>query len=344
LTLIAGSTLLLGLQSCNNSEAKQDAPAKTKPALSVRVEELTGRPLIDAIQVTGIIKALDDVMISPEEGGVVKEWKARKGQWVAKDAVIVVLKDEVAKASYDAAEAQYKIAELNAEKQEKVYQEQGISELQFKNMLYNRDAAKANSDLMKARWERTRIKTSAAGILDDYYFDEGEFAPPAVPIAHVVNISTLKIQAEIPERHAGSVVLHTPVLLTFDAFPGDTMKATVSFVGSTVNASNRSLPIEMLIDNPGRKLKPEMIAKVKILRASKKNALLVSENVVQLVDKGRNIVFVVNGGLAHERPVVLGAHQGNLVEVLEGLKPGDSVIVTSVESLVNGQPVTVAKQ
>jgi multidrug efflux pump subunit AcrA (membrane-fusion protein) len=62
-----------------------------------------------------------------------------------------------------------------------------------------------------------------------------------------------------------------------------------------------------------------------------------------LVDKGRNIVFVENGGVAHERSVTLGAHQGNLVEVVDGLNAGDRVIVTSIQSLVNGQPVTVVQ-
>lgn len=343
LSLAAGGALLLALEACNKSEAKQDAIAQAKPALSVRVEVVTPRPFVDAIHAVGIVKAHDDVMVSPEEGGVVKEWKVRKGQWVEKGAVLAVLRDEVIKASYDAANAQYKIAKLNADKQENVYKEKGISELQYKNTLYGRDGAKANADLMKARWERTQIKSPVAGILDDYYFDEGEFAPPAVPIAHVVNISSLKIQAEIPERHAGSMVVHIPVLMTFDAFPGDTISAKVNFVGSAVNASNRSLPVEMFIDNPDRKLKPEMIAKVKILRSTRKNALLISENVVQLVDRGRNIVFVENGGVAHERSLTLGAHQGNLVEVVDGLNPGDRVIVTSMQSLVNGQPVIVVQ-
>ncbi len=343
MSLAAGAALLLALEACSNSEAKPDATAQAKPALSVRVEEVTPRPFVDAIHAAGIVKAHDDVMVSPEEGGVVKEWKAQKGQFVEKGAVLAVLKDEVIKASYDAANAQYKIAKLNADKQENVYKEKGISELQYKNTLYGRDAAKANADLMKARWERTQIKSPVAGILDDYYFDRGEFAPPAVPIAHVVNINSLKVQAEIPERHAGFIALQTPVLMTFDAFPGDTVTAKVNFVGSTVNASNRSLPVEMFIDNPGRKLKPEMIAKVKILRATRKQALLISENVVQLVDRGRNIVFVENGGVAHERSVMLGAHQGNLVEVVAGLNPGDRVIVTSIQSLVDGQPVTVVQ-
>ncbi|MBI3005986.1 MAG: efflux RND transporter periplasmic adaptor subunit [Ignavibacteriales bacterium] len=344
LSMLTATSLLFALESCNNSEAKQDEAAPAKPALSVRVLEVAPQPLVDAIHVSGIVKAHDDVMVSPEEGGVVKEWKVRKGQWVAKNEILVVLKDEVMKASYDAADAQYKMAELNAEKQENVYKEQGISELQYKNTLYARDAAKANADLMKARWDRTRIKSPVAGILDDYYYDAGEFAPPAVPIAHVVNINSLKILAEIPERHAGTVAVRTPAQVTFDAFPGDTLSASVNFVGSTVNASNRTLPVEIFINNPGQKLKPEMIAKVKILRSSKKNALLISANVVQLVDRGRNIVFVENGSVAHERSVVLGAHQGNLVEVVEGLKPGDRVIMTSIQSLVNGQAVSVAQE
>jgi len=130
------------------------------------LKSLTTR-LVDAIQVAGTVKAFEDVNISPEEGGVIKEWIAQKGQQVKKGDLIVTLKDEVIKAGYDAAEAQYRMADLNVEKQQKVFDQQGISDLQMKNFQYGRDAAKANADLMKARWERTQIRSTIDGVVEN---------------------------------------------------------------------------------------------------------------------------------------------------------------------------------
>lgn len=331
----------LTLAGCNSGDAKTAEPV-AKSALTVRVETLQPRPITDALPVAGIVKAYEDVLLSAEEGGVVKGWRADKGSRVSKGEILVVLKDEVVKASYEAAEAQYNMSQLNVQKQEKVYEEQGISELQYRNLQYGRDAAKANAELMKARWERMQIKSPISGILDEQFFDAGEFVPTGVPIAHIVNLSTLKISSEVPERHAGSISIGAPMLVTFDAFPGDTLRTRVTFVGSTVNASNRALIVEAALPNPTGRLKPEMIGKVLVLRAVRLNALLVATNSVQLVDRDRHVVFVERNGKAEQRIVTLGVVQGSDVEILSGVRPGDRVITTDVQKLVDGTPVTVA--
>jgi membrane fusion protein (multidrug efflux system) len=333
------SALLLA--SCGKQETTSNGD-KVQP-VNVRIETLKASQLVDAIQVAGTVKASEDANLSPEEGGVVKEWKARKGQGVKKGDLVIILRDEVIKAGYDAANAQYKMAELNLQKQRKVFDEQGISELQMKTMEYTRDAAKANADLMMARWERTQIRAPFDGIVDNIIPNEGDFAPPGVPVARVVNTTTIKIQADIPEMYSGSVPLGSPAIITFDALPGDTLRGKVNFIGSTVSSANRALQVEIVIPNPFRKMKPEMVAKVKVLRESKPNALLVSENLIQLVDRDRSVVYVENGGKAEERRLKLGGRQGIMVEVIEGLHAGDHLIVSGNQKVINGTPVIVTQ-
>ena len=339
--------LLAGFIFTACRKAEENSALKVQP-VEVKIEILKPAHLVDAIQIAGTVKAFEDVNISPEEGGVIKEWKVRKGQHVKKGDLIVILKDEVIKAGYDAAEAQYKMAELNMEKQQKVYDQQGISDLQMKNLQYGRDAAKANADLMKARWERTQIRSTIDGVVDNTpmgnLLNEGEFAPPGQPIVRVVNNSMVKIQAEVPELYSGSLPVGTQTLTTIDALPGDTLRGRISFVSSTVSAANRTMQVEIVLPNPFRKLKPEMVAKVKLLRESKNNAILVSENIMQLVDRDRIIVYVENGGKAEERRLKLGGRQENMVEVLGGLKAGDHLVVEGYQKLVNGTEVKVVNQ
>jgi membrane fusion protein (multidrug efflux system) len=342
--LITILVLLAGfmLSSCRKGE--DNNALKIQP-VDVKIEIIKPTRLVDAIQVAGTVKAFEDVSISPEEGGVIKEWKVKKGSRIKRGDLIVVLKDEVIKAGYDAAEAQYRMAELNVEKQQKVFDQQGISDLQMKNLQYGRDAAKANSDLMKARWERTQIRSSIDGVVENTamgnLINEGEFAPPGVPLVRIVNNSMVKIQVEVPELYSGTLPLGIPAVITFDALPGDTLRGRVSFVSSTVSAANRTMQVEIVLPNPFRKLKPEMVAKVKLLREIKNNAILASENIVQLVDRDRIIVYVENGGKAEERRLKLGGRQGIMVEVLDGLKLGDHLIVTGYQKLVDGTTVAV---
>jgi RND family efflux transporter MFP subunit len=339
---ITGSVLVNGCGGNETAEA-HTTPDANENALAVRIETVSPKPLVENLTVAGILKATDDVLISPEEGGVVKQWKVGKGDRVKAGDVLVHLKDEVLRSSFDAANAQYQLAQLNVEKQKAVYEEQGLSELQYRTMVYNRDAAKANADLMKARLDRARIASPVDGVLDEQFFDVGEFAPPAMPIAHVVNLHRMKILADIPERHVGSVTLGTPVNIAFDAFPGDTIRSTVSFVGSTVSQNNRAMAVEILIPNPGLRLKPEMIAKVRLERAAKQAAIVLPESALQLVDRDRYVVYVEKDGVATERTVHIGSRQNSSVEIIDGLRPGEHVIMTDVEKLANGTRVVVAQ-
>lgn len=341
-TALAAAAMFI-ISACGQSDAKTEPQAAQQPdqVVNVKVQEVQLSPFIDAIQVTGIVKADEDVMLSPEEGGVVKQWTIKKGSPITKGQIIGLLNDDVIKASYDAALAQYKLAELNYQKQGNVYKEKAISELQYKNSEYSRDAAKAQADLMRARLERTRLRSPIDGIFDDYYFDPGEFAPPAVPVAHLVNIQAIKIAAEVSEQFAGDVRLGNLARIIPDAFPGDTLEGHINYVGSSVSANNRTLPIEIQISNPGLRLKPEMIARVRIVRSQRQNAILVNETIIQQIDRGKMVVFVERNGVAEQRIVKVGARQGALVEVVEGLKPGDRLIIAGFQRLVNGQAVLI---
>ncbi|NOY06101.1 MAG: efflux RND transporter periplasmic adaptor subunit, partial [Chlorobi bacterium] len=270
-TIIFGILVVMAaslvLSSCGHSNAEPDTNAVVKKQvqpIAVKVTELQPAPYGKEFVVMGIAKAYEDIMLSPEEGGVVKEWKYPKGSYVPKNAIVVVLKDEILKAGYEAALAQYKLAELNYEKQKSVYEEQAVSELQFKNAQYNYESAKAAMELAKARLERTRLRAPVAGYLDQRMADAGEMAPPGVPVARIVDASRLRIQGEVPERYAPEVHPGTRVRVVFDALPGDTISGRISYVGASISSSNRSLPVEVVVSNPEKKIKPEMVGKMYI--------------------------------------------------------------------------------
>ncbi len=309
--------------------------------IHVQVQELQPRPFSQSLHLSGSIKAYEDIMLSPEEGGVVKTWKYEKGQFVPQGTTVVTLDDAVIKPSYEAALSQYKSAELTYEKQQKVFDEQAVSEWQLKTTEYGRDGAKAQSDLMLARWERTRIKSPISGILDERFADKGEMAPPGVPIARIVNIGRVKVVVNVPERYAGSIKRGTPVALSVLAYPGKVFDGTISYVGATINSDNRTFPVESIIPNPGMKLKPEMIAKVRISQSEHTKALLVEESIVQQVDRNKLIIYVESNGKAVERIVQLGGRKDNLVEITSGVNAGEKVIISGYHAIVNGQPVVV---
>jgi multidrug efflux pump subunit AcrA (membrane-fusion protein) len=127
-----------------------------------------------------------------------------------------------------------------------------------------------------------------------------------------------------------------------DAVGADTLLSKVSFVGAAVSPNNRTLPVEFVVPNLHQRLKPEMVARVQIVRSKRQAAILVSETIIQRVDRNKMVVYVERNGVAEERVVKIGGRLNGMVEIVDGLNPGDRVIVSGFQNLVNGQPVRVS--
>jgi HlyD family secretion protein len=127
------------------------------------------------------------------------------------------------------------------------------------------------------------------------------------------------------------------------AYPGLTFTGRIGFVAAALSPDNKSFPVEMVIPNPGHRLKPEMVARVKIMQSLRRNAILINGDIIQQVDQGKYLVYVEKDGRAMERTIRIGAREGGLVEITDGLRPGDLLITMGHQSLVDGQRVSVVK-
>ena len=346
LHLLAGlATLALGglLMSCGNAQSENgSAPAATTVKVTpVRVLTVEPTPFAETLNVTGYIEALDDITLSTEEGGVLEEWVVPKGRRVAQGQLIGRLKGDILKPQYQAAQANYRAAELTYQKQSEVYKEQAISELQLKTSEFTRDAAKAQADLARARFERTQIVSPVNGILDERYVESGELALPGSRVARVVRLDRVKAVLFVPERYAGTVERGGTVSVRVTAFPGEEFPGTITYVGAAVIPDNRSIPIEIALSNPGLKLKPEMIARAALEQSETRTAIVVEEAAVVAYDQDRRAVYVVDNGTAARRVVTTGARSGGKVEILSGLQAGDQLIVSGYQQIADGTPVEI---
>jgi membrane fusion protein (multidrug efflux system) len=293
------------------------------------------------IELAGTIKGWEDIMLSTEEGGIVRVWKVEKGEHIRRGDTLALLKDDVLFPAWKSAEAQAATAQLNFEKQEQVYLQQGISELQYRSAMYARDAAAAQADLARARWQRTIVRSPVTGVMDDRFYDAGEMVPPAVPIARIVDLTRARVQVNIPERYSGAISRGATLEFTVLAYPGEVFRGRVTYIGSTVAPDNRTLTVEGIVDNPAGKLKPDMIAKIRVLQKGTRQAIMLGEDVPQLVDRDRYIVYVVEDGFARQRVVVPGVRGNGKLEILDGLQTGERVVVAGYQTLSDGEPVVV---
>lgn len=341
--ITTAAVLSLSVYACGSSNAENGKEKRTEKEseVFVKVEPVQLKDFAETIQLTGSVESRNDIVIPAEEGGRVVSWKIDKGGYVQKGQTLAKIDDAMLKAAYDAALANYNMAEVNYQKQKAAFEEQAISALQLKNLEYQRDAAKAQADMAKLRLDKTVITSPIGGILNDRLADEGELIGPGMPIAQVIDMNQMKVMVGVPERHSKELRLGLPVEFTVDAYPGEIFAGTISFIAAAVNPDNRSIPVEINFTNAQGKLKPQMIASIKLRLVSSAKAILISQDYIQQVDMGRLVVYVVNNGVAEERLVTLGGSDGSSVRVIKGLKEGDQIITVGFQNLIDKQKIRI---
>lgn len=311
----------------------------------VNVEVFTAQPstFVDYVRATGEVEALSEVTLSTEESGVIREFYVAKGVLVDHGQPIAKIDDAVLSAQVDEARAAARLAKEQYERQRRVWEESKVgSEIALLQTRSQADAAAARLAVLEARLERTVLRTPVTGVFDEKYMEVGEMAMPGSRIGRVVAAHQVKVSAGIPERFAAEVRRGATTRVTLDIFPGREFTGRVSFVGATVDAQNRTFPVEIVLDNPGRLIKPGMVANVQVVRARLDGVIVVPQNLVLRTETGYQVFVVTEREgrlLAEARGVTLGPSHQNRVVIAAGLQAGDRVIGAGARLVDHGSRV-----
>ena len=335
----------IALNSCGESEGSsqqlENPIEDNERSVSVEVLKLKGSEYIDYINVIGTLKTFEKANLSYQQGGVIKKFLKDKGDHVSKGDTILVIDNDVLRANVAAAKAQYELAEVTFQKQEKIFQDKVNSEYQLLEAKYSRNQAKANYELMHAQYDDTFIKAPFSGVVDAKYFEEGELAAPGIPIVNVINSNVIKIEAGVPERYVGQVKKGAKAKVIVKSVTTEPVYGNIIYVGSSVNTDNRTFPIEIVVNNSGLKLKPELVADVFIEVGEFSNLFIIPEEVVSRTDKGYT-VFIENNGIAESKVIDILNRSEDKIAVKSGLNEGENLIVIGYQNLIQGQKVSIA--
>ncbi len=334
--------ILVFISGCSKKNGENEAGKKDKSnVVSVKTLKLKAREYTDVISVVGTVKPYQKAMISTTEGGKIIKFKKDKGDYVSKGDTILIIDHEALEANLQAAKAQYELAKVTYEKQEIVYKENVNSEIQYLQAKYNLQQLEAKYKLIQDRFNNTFIIAPFAGYIDQKYFDEGELAPVGKPIVLLIDVSRVKVEAGVPSKYIETVKKGNTALVYIKALKREFI-GKITFVGTSVNAVNRTFPIEITLSNKKRLLKPELIADIKIEQRKYDNMIMIPTEVISRVDNGY-IVFVLEDGKARSRQITILKRTANEVAVSDGLKSGDELIVVGYQNLIDGQKVNVVE-
>jgi RND family efflux transporter MFP subunit len=223
----------------------------------------------------------------------------------------------IAQADLDTVETRVKVTE--AANQAALETVQGL-----KATLQDRRAA---VELAQKKLQDAVIKAPVGGAISERLVQVGEFIAEQTPVVTIVQMNPLKLRTAVQERNAELIRPNQPAQFQVESLPGRTFEGKVAFISPAVDQGTRTFPVEILVDNRARQLKPGFFAKGVILTRKDENVLAVPEEAVSTL-AGVSAVFVIESGKARQQAITIGARDGKLLEVLSGLK-GEEVLATS---------------
>jgi membrane fusion protein (multidrug efflux system) len=339
LALVALSAALLSGCSGKPEEAAADA-ALEAPAVNVSVQKIEPATLRDVLELAGRLEPWVEVEVSTELGGTVQEVGFEKGRSVRKGQVLARIGTDLLEASLAEAEAALLAAEANYNKTKELFDRQAVPRQELVAATSSFKQAEARTAQAKLRVERSIIESPVSGVAVTRGIELGEVVAPGSPITVVHDVSRLKAATGIPEDDISHFRVGGEVKIEVDAYPGREFRGTIHFLSPAATGQNRTFPAEIEIDNRSGELRPGMIVRVALTRRVYENAMVVPRDAILERDTG-DVIFVLKDDLVELRKVATGPSEKGRIVVLEGLQPGETLVVSGHRNLVDGQKVRV---
>jgi multidrug resistance efflux pump len=192
------------------------------------------------------------------------------------------------------------------------------------------------------RLQNTQIVAPFAGEIIRRYVDGGSLVSSSTPVVTLIHLETLKVVANVLEKDVGLVKPGMKAKILTEAYPEKPFEGTVVRINKALDLATRTLQAEINIPNPGHLLKPGMFAKVEMILKEKPDALTVPKDAV-LREEGKEFVFVVEGNQALRKRVVTGIERESLIEIIEGMKEEDKVVIRGQESLRDRSTIRIVE-
>ena len=340
----------LFLTGCKQKESKAVAE-KTFNVQVKSVETKSFRPFIEA---TGTLNPNEEIFISAEIEGILRSVNVDEGTIVSKGMLLAAINDmdyvnEVKRdeAALKQTEATLANTKLEFTRKDALYKEELVTQQQFDDVTTRLALAEAERErgsallsIAKQKLTKTKIYAPLPCVVKEKKVSIGDFVRVGTQIFILIQSNPIKLQFAVPEKDVGKLKTGQDALLKVDAFPGKEFRGKVSIIYPSLEEKTRTLLVEALVPNPGNALKPGLFVKVMLYTGAERDTVVIP--ITSLLYEADKIkVFVVEGDRAKQRLIKVGSKYGELMEVVEGVKEGEKVVIAGQQNLSEGVKVKI---
>lgn len=342
------SMAVMLLTGCSSDKSQEGGKVEdAKPV--VKLQTVTETDVDQLADYTATVEPELINNISSSSPNRIKQIFVDEGSNVSKGQRLVVL-DDVNTTTYqlqvDNAKANLKNVQTNYDRAVELYKigggtRQNVDQMEIQLINAKNSLASAERAL-KNVMENTVLTSPINGIVTARNYDPGDMTG-ALPILTIAQVKPVKIVINASESFLSKIHKGMPAVVTFDTYPDETFKGTISMTMPTVDTSSRTFGVEITLPNPDGRILPGMFGRVTLNLGNERRVVVPDIAVIKQPGSGNHYVYVYKDGKVSYNKVELGQRIGNTYELISGVDPNSQVVVSGMGKLANGIEVEVAK-
>ncbi len=346
--LILLPVILTFILACN----RQDSNVDLQIAVPVSVEEIKYKPIEEFVTATGTVYAIQEVDLKAETAGFYRLAKNKTtgkpfalGDVVKKDEIIIYLDNPELENSIkiESQKLNLDISEREFEKQKSLYEKGGVTLRELKNAEISFIDAKYNYENALLQLAKTKVTAPFEGVIVDMpYHTEGTRVTTDSRMVQLMNYRNLYSEFNLPGKDLPQIKVNQRVRIMNYSVPDDTLWGTVTQVAPAFDPDSRSFKTSIDVENPQLIFRPGMFIKAEIIVAHEDSAIVIPKDII-LAQGDEKWVYTVVKGAADRRRITTGIENPLEVQVLEGLKVEERLVVKGFETLQRNSKVKIIR-
>ncbi|MFQ5347105.1 MAG: efflux RND transporter periplasmic adaptor subunit [Rhodothalassiaceae bacterium] len=309
-------------------------------ATPVAVAAVAPHEFADRIEAIGTAIADESVILTARVAEAVRAVHFEDGQIVEKGAVLVAFEHDEESAALAEARAALVEAQRQLERIRDLVARGNATLATRDERVRAVDEARARVAAAEARVEDRILRAPFSGVLGLRQVSVGAVVTPGTPVTTLDDVFPIKVDFAIPERFLSALAPGQTIIARAAAFPGETFRGTVKTIDSRVDPVTRAVTVRAAIPNEDARLRPGMLLTVEVI-SRKRRSLAVPEEAIVPIGRAQYVFVVTGENTTERRQVSTGIRRPGVVEILDGLEAGETVVVAGALRLRPGQPVRI---
>ena len=324
----------------SDSRKKFSSVGKNQKKTNIRIKQVNLESLSIQSTYVGYLLPNKRVLMRSEIDGVIEKIDFEEGDEITKGKRLVDISTKEHRLKLKIAITDSNLADINIKRDEKLAAQNLIPNAQLDQTKTRAESASLNKELAEISLNKSLISSPLKGTIKTRHIKVGEFVRKGDKLVEILDIDKIIVKVNIPEQEILSIQVGQNVEVALYIMEKKTFLGRVKNIGLEADSSNRTFPVEILVDNKERQLRAGMLARATFTKNVDQDQIVIPRHTILERDQGR-VVYVFEDGKAFRRDITIGLSQLDQVQVVQGLNKGELIVVEGHTKLTDGEEVNV---